>query len=135
MSVETRDSIPRLRIVYALAVVTPLGFYTKLYHGPLEEWMHHQAGGIFYEIFWCLIVILLWPNALGRIVAFWVFLATSILEFAQLWHPTFLEILRSTFLGETILGNSFSWTDFPYYILGCGIGWLLIGLLRIKTPR
>jgi hypothetical protein len=52
------------------------------------------------------------------------------LEFIQLWHPTFLEFLRSNFIGRTILGTSFNWSDFPYYLAGCAIGWLLMKFLQ-----
>jgi Flp pilus assembly protein TadB len=52
------------------------------------------------------------------------------LEFLQLWHPSFLEFLRSNFIGRTILGTSFTWSDFPYYLVGGGIGWLLMKRLQ-----
>jgi hypothetical protein len=65
----------------------------------------------------------------GKIAA-GVLAATCVLEFLQLWHPPFLEALRSNFLGATILGTTFDWTDFPYYFAGSGIGWLWLNMLR-----
>jgi hypothetical protein len=65
----------------------------------------------------------------GKIAA-GVLAATCVLEFLQLWHPPFLEALRSNFLGATILGTTFDWTDFPYYFAGSGIGWLWLSMLR-----
>jgi hypothetical protein len=47
-----------------------------------------------------------------------VFIVTCILEFLQLWHPPFLEWIRNYFLGRTIIGNSFSKSDFLYYFFG-----------------
>jgi len=35
-------------------------------------------------------------------------------------------MIRSKFIGATILGTSFSWLDFPHYIIGCFFGWFLI---------
>jgi hypothetical protein len=38
-----------------------------------------------------------------------VLVATCLLEFLQLWHPPLLEAVRSTFIGRTVLGTSFTW--------------------------
>ena len=46
---------------------------------------------------------------------------TIILEFLQLWHPKFLEILRESYIGQAILGNSFNWIDIIFYFAGFGI--------------
>jgi hypothetical protein len=47
-----------------------------------------------------------------------------------LWHPPFLEVLRSNFIGRTILGSSFNWTDFPYYLVGSGLGYIWLLLIK-----
>ncbi|MDP6778276.1 MAG: DUF2809 domain-containing protein, partial [Candidatus Latescibacteria bacterium] len=49
---------------------------------------------------------------------------TCALEVLQLWHPPFLELVRRSFVGATLLGTSFDWVDFPHYVAGCAIGWL-----------
>ena len=64
-----------------------------------------------------------------KIVIF-VFIITCCLETLQLWHPEFLEVIRSNFIGVTILGNSFNWLDFPYYFIGSLLGYLW--LYKIK---
>jgi hypothetical protein len=56
--------------------------------------------------------------------------ATCALEFLQLWHPPFLEMLRRHFLGRSILGTDFDWTDFPYYFAGAAIAWIWLNWLR-----
>jgi hypothetical protein len=53
----------------------------------------------------------------------WVFIITSALEVLQLWHPKFLEMIRSSFIGSALIGTTFSWLDFPHYAMGCFIGW------------
>jgi len=50
----------------------------------------------------------------------------------QLWHPPFLELIRSTFWGRALIGTSFSWWDFPHYIFGSAIGGFLIEKLKGK---
>jgi hypothetical protein len=119
----------KLTIFVLLAVVT-VGFYTKFYSGPFSAWVNDSLGGLFYIIFWSLLLYLLFPKVKPiRIVAI-VFIITCALEVLQLWHPYFLEIIRSNFLGQTILGSSFSWFDFPYYLVGAGISVFIINHLN-----
>ena len=130
----SRQGPTRLWILLSLLVVTPLGFALKLYTGPGQNWVNNYAAGVLYEIFWCLALFLFRPRReyAGRI-ALGVLIATSLLEVLQLWHPWPLEQIRRTFLGRTLLGTTFSWWDFPHYLLGCGLGWLwMVGLLRIN---
>lgn len=121
-------------IILSIILITPLGFYTKFYTGPLQDWVNNSLGGVFYEIFWCLVLALLFRRLRPVSIAGVVLLVTCALEFLQLWHPQFLEYLRSTFIGVTILGNSFSWSDFPYYLAGSVLGYVLLKRLSGNTP-
>lgn len=114
----------------SLAVIVPIGFYTKFYDGPAAFWVKYSLGGGFYEIFWCLVFYFIFPKARPEVIAGGVLLATCLLEFLQLWHPPLLESIRSNFFGRTILGNSFSWSDFPYYFIGSGLGWIWLDWVR-----
>jgi hypothetical protein len=116
--------------LFSLIIIVPIGFYSKFYRGPAAEWVNDSLGGVFYEIFWCLLILLFLPKVKPWIIALSVLVVTCILEFMQLWHPPFLEIFRSNFIGRTLLGTTFTWTDFPYYFLGSGIGWLWIKHLQ-----
>jgi hypothetical protein len=59
-------------------------------------------------------------------IALGVFVVTSLLEFIQLVESSFLEIIRSNFIGQTLIGNSFAWSDFPYYAIGSLVGFLIL---------
>ncbi len=109
-----------------LLIITPIGFMTKFYSGPAHHWVSDSFGGLLYEIFWCLVLFFIFPKSKPLKIAIWVLIITCILEFLQLWHPPFLEVLRSNFIGRTILGNSFNWKDFPYYFLGSLTGYLIL---------
>ncbi len=115
--------------ILALIIITPLGFYTKFYSGPAHIWVGNSLGGSLYEVFWCLVVYFLFPGAKPLKIAVWVFIITCILEFLQLWHPPFLQLIRSNFIGRTILGNAFNWGDFPYYFAGSFLGYYLLKLI------
>jgi hypothetical protein len=78
-----------------------------------------SLAGAVYEAFWIWLVLAAFPAVRPRTAAWAVFSATCALEAAQAWHPPFLEALRATFAGRTLLGNSFSWLDFPHYAAGC----------------
>ena len=116
-----------------IILITPLGFATKFYRGPAENWISNSLGGIFYEIFWCLIVYLFFPKLRIWKIALGVFLVTCSLEFLQLYSNPILEAIRSTFIGRTIIGTSFVGSDFGYYLFGSLTG--LFILLKIKRSQ
>ena len=120
----------RLKVFLWLCAITPVGFASKFYKGPWAWWFNNYAGGILYEIFWCLVGIFFFSKAKPFWIAFWVFAITCFLEFLQLWHPPFLEVIRRTFIGRTLIGTTFSMWDFLHYFVGCGIGWFW---LRVKS--
>jgi len=118
--------LKRLPTYISLFIIIPLGFFGKFYSGPLEIWVNNSLGGVFYDIFWCLLFYLIFPKSNLMRIAVFILIATCLLEILQLWHPMFLEVLRSSFIGRTILGTSFTLNDFPYYFIGSFIGWLWI---------
>jgi len=118
----------RFRIVVALLAVTALGFGMKLYPGPGRWWVNHFGpASVAYEVFFMLLAFLVVPRRRAVTpIAVGVCGTTCVLEFLQLWHPPWLEAARSTFLGECLLGDSFSWWDLPAYPIGCLLGWFLL---------
>ncbi|MFH0953959.1 MAG: DUF2809 domain-containing protein [Verrucomicrobiota bacterium] len=113
----------RTAAVILLVLVAAAGLASKFYRGPAADWVNNSLGGVFYVVFWCLLAFLLLPRARPCLIACTVLVITCLLEFLQSWHPAWLEQLRSSFLGAALLGTSFAWSDFPYYFLGCGLGW------------
>ncbi|HJX70890.1 MAG TPA: DUF2809 domain-containing protein [Bacteroidales bacterium] len=112
-----------------ILMITVLGFGSKLYTGICSNWFNNSLAGLFYETFWCLMVFMINPRLKALKIAVWVFIITSVLELMQLWHPAFLQIIRSTFIGSALIGNSFNWLDFPYYLAGCTLGVILMKYL------
>lgn len=119
----------------SLLFIIPIGFYSKFYKGPADVWVNDSLGGAFYEIFWCLVVFLFLNKTAPWKIAVVVFSITCSLEFLQLWHPPFLEMIRSNFIGRTIIGTSFVCSDFIYYIFGSLIGWIWLALLKNPTRQ
>ena len=105
----------RLAFACVVVAVTPLGFATKFYAGPGAYWVGAYAGGFLYVLFWAFVFLSLSPKSSPAVVAAWVFTLTSLLELLQLWHPPFLEAIRSTFLGHALIGSTFAWWDLAHY--------------------
>lgn len=120
----------RIWTLVSIAIIVPIGFYTKFYSGPAAHWVNDSLGGVFYVVFWCLLVFFFYQKGNPLHIAVTVLFITCILEFLQLWHPPFLEGMRGFFIGGVILGTTFSWWDFPYYFVGASIGWFWISKLN-----
>ncbi len=121
--------------IIILLIITPIGFYSKFYSGPAECWINDSLGGLLYEIFWCLILFFLLPKTRSIIIAGGVLIITCVLEILQLWHPPILQTIRKTFIGKTLIGTSFVWSDFFYYFIGCCIGFFIIQFLKKKNTN
>jgi hypothetical protein len=124
----------RGRCLAVLGVLTPIGFLTKFYSGPGSSWVASQAGGFLYVVFWIFAALFAFPRLSRRTASLAVLGATCVLEFAQLWHPPWLEPVRSTFLGAALLGATFAWLDFPYYAAGAFAGHAAARALGCGSP-
>jgi hypothetical protein len=114
--------ISRIRCLLLLGILVPAGFAAKLYAGPGGAWVADSFAGLLYVVFWIIAVMVVAPTLSVFRVSVAVLAITSALEFLQRWHPAWLEPIRSTFLGHALLGNTFAWSDFPYYLLGAIAG-------------
>jgi len=111
----------------ALAAVALAGLAFKAYDGPGATWVAGRLAGAAYVAGWCLAARLIFARAAPGRIAVVVCTATVGLEFLQLWHPAWLEVLRRPWVGQVLLGSSFDPLDLPFYPLGALAGW---GLLR-----
>ena len=129
-AIKTTNTKTRTYTLLSLLLITPLGFFTKLYSGKGETWINNHLGGTFYVIFWCLIVYLIFPKGKPLIITGSVLAVTVLLEFLQFIHPELLELLRETFIGQMILGSSFNRIDFIFYLIGWVVAILWITRLN-----
>jgi hypothetical protein len=113
----------RWRMLGSAISLIPLGYFIRFY-GPGPEWLNDALGSVLYEMFWITLGLGIWPKRPPLQMAVAVGVATSLLEFLQLWHPPLLQSLRHTLLGRLVLGTTFSWLDFPAYAGGSTLGFL-----------
>jgi hypothetical protein len=121
------------RVLLSLVFLVPAGFYSKIYNGPGQRWVEYHLGGLLYVIFGCLVLVFILRKTPAWKIALIVFIVNCGLEFMQLWHPPLLEHIRSYQLGKALIGSSFDWSDFPYYVVGSIIGWGWLKLLERRT--
>ena len=120
----------RLAVLLSLIAIVPIGYWVRFSSFGGAAWLHDALGSVAYEIFWILLWVLLVPQILPRRAAIAVCLATCAIEFLQLWQPAWLQAIRATLPGRLVLGNTFSWADFPAYAIGSFVGWIWISWLR-----
>ena len=123
-----------LLIFSSLAIVVPLGLFSKTYTGVGREWINDYSGDILYEIFWCLFLFWFFPRkaAISKI-AFGVFIVTCAIEICQLWFYFVPSPIRSSLIWKLLLGSTFVWWDFPHYALGSFLGWLWMSWIWQRT--
>lgn len=117
----------RGRTLLFLCTVVAVGFALKFYSGPGRWWLNNWGASIAYEWFFMGLALVVVGSA-SRVgtIAVAVCVGTCVLEFLQLWTPDWLVAIRSTFLGRSLLGNAFSWSDLPAYPVGCLLGWYVL---------
>ena len=119
----------RVALFVCAIAILPVGYAVRFSQGG-AEWMHDIGGSLAYQIFWILLVMVCYPKASVMRVAIGVFLASCAIEFLQLWKPPLLQAIRATLLGRLVLGNTFTWSDFPPYAVGSVLGWAWVNALR-----
>jgi glycopeptide antibiotics resistance protein len=88
------------------------------------------AGGVFYVLFFAVLITIPFPKLAPWQAALFAYLYTCGVEFLQLWHP--LDSFRATLFGKILLGSNFDPTDFVYYTLG---GLVSFGVLRLMLQK
>ena len=126
------EEMNRKAFLWILILLIPIGLSTKFYRGVFEDWVHLYAGDIFYPMFWYVLLRMLWGNTSRFWCAVLVLSFCTLIEVSQLWKPSFLQVLRQTFVGAVILGSGFDWLDLVYYVAGIG---LAVGIEQWITSK
>ena len=103
-----------------IASLIALGLPARLVPQYLPSWYVTYAG----DFLWAMLVFFLYALFFGfsSKISFWVALSTAyFIEISQLFHPAWLEYLRSIRLLGFILGFGFLWSDLVAYTLGISL--------------
>lgn len=110
-------------------LIIPIGYAVR-FSSTLPEWFRNLFGNVAYETLLILLLLLIVPKMKPIAAAISVCLFSFIIEFSQRSHDPILVAARSNLLGRLILGNGFTWEDFPLYVLGSLVGWAWVLQLR-----
>lgn len=110
-------------------LIIPIGYAVR-FSPTLPEWFRNLFGNVAYETLLILLLLLIVPKMKPIAAAISVCLFSFIIEFSQRSHDPILVAARSNLLGRLILGNGFTWEDFPLYVLGSLVGWAWVLQLR-----
>lgn len=121
----------RYRWILAVSsvLIIPLGYATR-FSTVLPEWFRNISGNIAYEMLLIFLLLLIFPKVKPIVAAMIICLISFGLEFLQLSQDPILVAARSNTLGRLILGNGFTWDDFPLYVLGSAIGYVCATQLK-----
>jgi hypothetical protein len=114
---------PRIYLLI-MAVIMALGLPARLIQERLPGWYTLYFG----DYLWAMLLFFLFALTLRTSTfkaAFITLLFTYMIEISQLFHPPWLEYLRSIKLFALVLGYGFLWSDIAAYTLGICTGALL----------
>lgn len=113
-------------------MLIPIGLGTKIYQGPLQDWVHGYAGDVCSAAFFYFLLRLLWKHGRPVYSALIVLMLCALVEFSQSSQAAWLTALRRAWFGRFVLGARFDWLDLLYYGLGLV---LALGLEAVITRR
>ena len=120
--------------VLAMALVVASGLLWRSSWLALPE-LPRKYGG---DALWALLVFLgfgfLFPRLPSRVLALLAMAFSTFIEFSQLYHAPWIDVIRQTRLGALVLGSVFNWPDFPAYALGIALGVLGESLISNRSP-
>ncbi|MAE65466.1 MAG: hypothetical protein CMJ18_14440 [Phycisphaeraceae bacterium] len=105
-----------IHLLLALVIIL-LGGSSRLFREHVPTWYALYAG----DFFWSMVVYLLIVNVFRLTVLRGVIVALCCvyaIEISQLFHPPWLEYVRSLRISALVLGFGFLWSDIVAYTLG-----------------
>ena len=114
----------RLRIVILCVLVLLLaaGLYSKYYQGPYYYWVRNYCGDIVFVMFFYFLLKLFRPYVNSLLWGGVLFVFMIGIEFSQELRWRILDHVRSTFIGQILIGEYFDPRDLIYYLIGVAGG-------------
>ena len=124
---RSRPDVSRWIAVLLCAISVAVCFAYAATRDQLPDWWRNYGGGVPYVVFWIMLGFVVFPFRKSVLAICWIaVLMTCGLEILQLWHPQWLDNIRATRFGAALLGSGFVWSDFPPYLIGGVLGYLIL---------
>lgn len=136
------DRTVRIRTAVTLLAVIAVGLLARSFRdgadpGTLFGFLATYLGDVLWPIMFFLIGRLLFPKVSTWKLLLGTLALTLSIEFAQLWHPPFLEWLRAKTITGFLLGHTFLWSDVVCLFVGSGLAgaWNSVLVARVPSTR
>jgi hypothetical protein len=116
-----------------MMVITAFGLPARLIQDRLPEWYTLYFGDYLWAMLLFFIFALIFQSMSTFKAVMIALVFTCLIEISQLFHPQWLEDLRSTKLFALVLGYGFLWSDIAAYTLGISTGVLVKHFLLQKN--
>ena len=90
----------------------------------------HSFGDGAWAVAAYVVIRILFPAASVRAVAITALVVAFLVECSQLWHPAWLDELRSNGLVALFIGRGFLWVDLVAYVVGVAVIAMLDAVFR-----
>lgn len=123
-SADTGGRVGRSRYKYAALTfaVVLLGLASRAYSPHLPPAVRDYAGDALWALAAYLTIALLFPRLAITGVAVAAGLFSLAVEVSQLYHAPWVDDIRRTRVGGSVLGHAFLWSDLICYGVGVGVG-------------
>jgi hypothetical protein len=118
-----------------MVVITALGLPARMVQEQLPTWYTLYFGDYLWAMLLFFVFALTLQNMSTFKVAIVTLLFTYSIEISQLFHPQWLDALRSIKLFALVLGYGFLWSDIAAYTLGISTAALVEHFLLRNSSR
>lgn len=114
----------RLFYLLMIFIVICLGLLSRRFSLYIPDIVDLLLGDSLWALMIYLCIRMLFLNWTSKKVALMGISICFIIEFSQLYHDEWIDMIRKTTLGGLILGYGFLWSDIMAYFLGVGLGFI-----------
>lgn len=118
-----------------IVVIIAFGLPARIVPKQLPTWYVLYFGDYLWAMLLFFIFALVLRNISTFRVAVTALLFAYIIEISQLFHPAWLDHLRSIKLFALVLGSGFLWSDIVAYTLGISTGAFIERFLLLKNRK
>ncbi|MDF2671948.1 MAG: hypothetical protein K0R09_213 [Clostridiales bacterium] len=127
-----KDKRNRAFYLIMIFVVICLGLLSRRMTAYIPYTINLYLGDSLWALMIYLIVCMIFRSWTTKRTALISILFCFSIEFSQLYHSNWIDVIRRTTLGGLILGYGFLWRDLAAYLLGIGFGIVIDHKLNMR---